>query len=267
VSADPLSPLLELPGVTEAVATSRQAVDGLLGHRVLRRRSAEVSAESLLRGAWASAVLAGSPVTLAELRAGNAEDPAGSAEGRAGSADGRAGSAADPVLHGALRVSGALAGLAGTWPSAPRQVLARLHALAARGLAAEADLGRPRADREVAHRLDVLAEVLGRTAAPAVLIAAIVQAELLSLDAFPPTSGVVARAAGRLVLIDRGLDPKSLVVPEVGQLELRAEFEQALIGYAEGSPEAVAAWIELCAAAVALGARESTAICEAIQRG
>jgi len=246
--------------VTEAVATSRQAVDGLLGHRVLRRRSAEVSAESLLRGAWASAVLAGSPVTLAELRAGSAEE-------RAGSAEEPAGSAADPVLHGALRVSGALAGLAGTWPSAPRQVLARLHALAARGLAAEADLGRPRPDREVAHRLDVLAEVLGRTAAPAVLIAAIVQAELLSLDAFPPTSGVVARAAGRLVLIDRGLDPKSLVVPEVGQLELRAEFEQALIGYAEGSPEAVAAWIELCAAAVALGARESLAICEAIQRG
>ena len=246
--------------MTEAVATSRQAVDGLLGHRVLRRRSAEVSAESLLRGAWASAVLAGSPVTLAELRAGSAENPAGSAGDSAGSA-------ADPVLHGALRVSAALAGLAGTWPSAPRQVLARLHALAARGLAAEADLGRPRADREVAHRLDVLTEVLGRTAAPAVVIAAIVQAELLSLDAFPPASGVVARAAGRLVLIDRGLDPKSLVVPEVGQLELRAEFEEGLIGYAGGSPEAVAAWIELCATAVALGARESLAICEAIQRG
>jgi hypothetical protein len=253
VPADPLLPLLELPGVTEAVATSRQAVDGLLGHRVLRRRSAEVSAESLLRGAWASAVLAGSPVTLAGLRADSAGDGAGSAD--------------DPVLQGALRVSAALAELAGTWAAAHRQVLARLHALAARGLAAESDLGRPRADREVAHRLDVLADVLGRTTAPAVVIAAIVQAELISLDAFPPASGVVARAAGRLVLIDRGLDPKSLVVPEVGQLELRAEFEQAVSGYAGGSPEAVVAWIELYAAAVALGARESLAICEAIQRG
>ena len=119
----------------------------------------------------------------------------------------------------------------------------------------------------MAHRLDVLAEVLSRTTAPAVVVAAIVQAELLSLDAFPPVSGVVARAAGRLVLIERGLDPKSLVVPEVGQLELRAEFEQALTGYQGGAPEAVATWIGLCATAVALGARESLAICEAIQRG
>jgi hypothetical protein len=180
-------------------------------------------------------------VTLAELRAGTPEDA---------------------VLQGALRVSAELAGLAGIWPSAHRQVLARLHALAARGLTDEAELGRPRPDRTVAHRLDVLAEVLRRTAAPAVVVAAIVQAELLSLDAFPPASGVVARAAGRLVLIDRGLDPRSLVVLEVGQLELRAEFEQALADYAGGSPEAVAAWIQLCAAAV-----ESVAICEAIQRG
>ncbi|HEU5268782.1 MAG TPA: oxidoreductase [Jatrophihabitans sp.] len=246
MSADPLAPLLELPGVTDAVTSSRLAVDGLLGHRVLRRRSSDVSAESLLRGAWASAVLAGSPVTLAELRAGTAEDP---------------------VLRGALRVSSALAGLAGTWPGAHRQVLARLHALAARGLAAESELGRPRADREVAHRLDVLAEVLDRTKAPAVVVAAIVQAELLSLDAFPPVSGVVARAAGRLVLIDRGLDPKSLVVVEVGLLELRSELEHALTDYAGGSPEAVAAWIELCAAAVVHGSRESLAICEAMQRG
>lgn len=244
--ADPLSPLLELPGVAEAVATSRQAVDALLGHRVLRRRSADVSAESLLRGAWASATLAGSPATLAEVRAGGAEDP---------------------VLQGALRVSAALAGLADIWPSAHRQVLARLHALAALGLAAEAELGRPRPDREVAHRLDVLAEVLGRTSAPAVLVAAIVQAELLSLDAFAPASGVVARAAGRLVLIERGLDPRSLVAVEVGQLELRAELDWALGGYAGGTPEAVADWIAVFAEAVALGARETLAICEAIQRG
>ncbi|MFL6163638.1 MAG: oxidoreductase [Jatrophihabitantaceae bacterium] len=244
--ADPLSPLLELPGVAEAVASSRQAVDNLLGHRVLRRRSADVSAESLLRGAWASAALAGSPATLAEVRAGTADDP---------------------VLHGALRVSAALGGLADIWPSAHRQVLARLHALAARGLAPEAELGRPRPDREVAHRLDVLAEVLARTSAPAVVIAAIVQAELLSLDAFAPASGVVARAAGRLVLIERGLDPRSLVAAEVGQLELRTDFEQALAGYAGGTPEAVAAWIAVCAESVVLGARESLAICEAIQRG
>lgn len=246
MSTDPLSPLLELPGVSEAVTASRRAVDGLLANRVLRRRSADVSAESLLRGARASAVLAGSTVTLEDLRAGRADDP---------------------IVQGALRVSAALAGLADTWGGAHRQVLARLHALAAADLVGAAELGRPRPDREVAHRLDVLADVLGRTEAPAVVIAAIVQAEILSLDAFAPSSGVVGRAAARLTLIGRGLDPKSLVAFEVGHLELGEQLELSLAAYSEGTPEGVATWIVHCCAAVELGVRESLAICEAIQRG
>lgn len=246
MSTDPLAPLLELPGVQEAVSTSRLAVDGLLANRVLRRRSADVSAESLLRGAWASAVLAGSPAVLDQVRAGDA---------------------LDPIVQGALRVSTELASLADTWTSAHRQVLARLHALAAADLAGPDELGRPRPDREVAHRLDTLAEVLGRTSAPAVVIAAIVHAELVGLDAFAPASGVVARAAARLTLIERGLDPKSLVVIEVGQLELRAELETALAEYRTGEPPAVVGWIVEYARSVEFGARESLAICEAIGRG
>jgi hypothetical protein len=246
VTSDPLAPLLALPGISDAVAASRRAVDGLLGNRVLRRRSPDVSAESLLRGAWASAVLAGSPAGLDEVRAGTATDP---------------------IVQGALRVSAELAVLADTWSGAHRQVLARLHALAATDLLAPEQLGRPRPDREVAHRLDTLAEVLAMTQAPAVVVAAIVQAELISLDAFAPASGVVARAAARLTLIDRGLDPKSLVVFEVGHLELRSEFEDALRDYRGGGVSAVVSWVEHCARAIELGARESIAVCEAIQRG
>lgn len=232
--------------MAEAVTASRQAVDTLLGNRVLRRRSSDVSAESLLRGAWASAVLDGSGATLAELRAGEATDP---------------------IVQGALRVSSELAGLADTWPTAHRQVLARLHALAAADLAEPESLGRPRPDREVAHRLDVLADVLAVTEAPAVVVAAIVQAEVLSLDAFAPASGVVARTAARLTLISRGLDPKSLVALEVGHLEARDELAEALAAYRTGRPEGVAQWLLHCCHAVELGARESLAICEAIQRG
>jgi hypothetical protein len=246
VTSDPLAPLLELPGVADTVAASRQAVDGLLGHRVLRRRSTDVSAESLLRGAWASAALAGDQVTLAQVRSGQATGP---------------------IAQGALRVSGALAGLVDTWPSAHRQVLARLHALAAADLIAPELLGRPRPDREVAHRLDTLAEVLGRTSAPAIVVAAIVHAEILSLDAFGPGSGVVARAAARLTLIERGLDPKSLVAFEVGHLELRADYQAALQAYRDGTPAAVLGWIAHCAEALGLGVRESLAVCEALQRG
>jgi hypothetical protein len=244
VTADPLAPLLDLPGVTDAVARARAAVDGLLANRVLRRRSADVSAESALHGAWASAELAGAVVPLADVRSGAA--------------------AGEVVVQGALRVQAAIGGLADTWTRAPRQALARLHALAAADLVDADALGRPRAG--TAERLDTLATVLGLTAAPAVVVAGIVHGELLGLDAFAPASGMVARAAVRLTLIERGLDPKSLVVVEAGHRELRAEYDAALAAYRSGTPEGIAAWLVHCADAVVEGAREATAICEALAR-
>ena len=68
IPADPLAALLPLTGVQEAVAEARAAVDGLLSHRVLRRGSAEVTAESALRGARASAELEGAGIELERLR-------------------------------------------------------------------------------------------------------------------------------------------------------------------------------------------------------
>ena len=243
--ADPLAPLLELPGVADAVAAARAAVDGLLGNRLLRRRSADVSAESAVRGAWASAVLSGVDVTLAEVRSGAA--------------------AGDPVVQGALRAQAALPRLADSWARAPRQALARLHALAAADLAGPDALGRPAPG--AADRLDVLAGVLSTTAAPAVVVAGIVHGELLGPDAFPPASGVVARTAVRLTLVERGLDPKSLVVVEAGHRELGDAYPEALAAYRSGSPAGIATWLRHCADAVAAGAREAGAICEALVRG
>jgi hypothetical protein len=245
VPADPLAPLLDLPGVTAAVDRTRAAVDALLGNRVLRRRSADVSAESALRGAWASAWLSGHEVPLADVRAGVAAD--------------------DAVVQGALRAQSAIGSLADTWTRAPRQALARLHALAAADLVPSEDLGRPR--RGSAERLDTLAHVLAATQAPAVVVAAIVHGELLGLDAFAPTSGVVARAAVRLTLIDRGLDPKSLVVVEAGHRELAADYAAAVDAYRGGSEDGIARWLVHCADAFVAGTQESLAICEAILRG
>jgi hypothetical protein len=241
---DPLAPLLELPGVAESVNDARAAVDALLGNRALRRRSADVSAESSLRGAWASAELAGAEILLDDLRAGAAAD--------------------NPVVQGALRAQAAIPALTDTWSRAPRQALARLHAVAAADLVEADALGRPTAG---ADRLDTLATVLTGTSAPAVVVAAIVHGELLSLDAFAPASGVVARAAVRLTLIERGLDPKSLVVVEAGHRDLRADYYDALDAYRLGTPEGITVWLRHCAAAVAGGAREATAICEALLRG
>lgn len=243
MSTDPLAPLTELPGVAAAIERARTAVDSLLVHKTLRRRSPDVSAESSLRGAWASAALAGSSLSLDAVRAGTVDDA---------------------MLQGALRAQAAIGPLADTWTRAPRQALARLHALAAADLAPADALGRPTAGAE---RLDTLAHVLASTRAPAIVVAAIVHGEILSLDAFAPASGVVARAAVRLTLVERGLDPKSLVVVEAGHRELGEAYEAGVDAYATGTPEGIAAWIVHCADAVVAGAQEALAICEAIARG
>ena len=84
---------------------------------------------------------------------------------------------------------------------------------------------------------------------------------------FPVAGGLVARGAFRLTLVTRGLDPKALSVPEVGFAELgRDAYDAGLRAYAEGGAAGIAAWIDHCAEAVVLGAREGTAICESMQR-
>ena len=229
MAADPLAPLLDLPDVEAGVSRAREAVDALLGNRVLRRRSPDVSAESALRGAWASAWLAGCEVPLAQVRSGAAAD--------------------DPFVQGALRAQSAVGSLAEVWTRAPRQALARLHALAAADLVAADELGRPAPG--TAQRLDTLAVVLAATSAPAPVVAGIVHGELLGLDAFAPVSGIVALAAVRLTLIERGLDPKSLVVVEVGHREAGADYAKALEAYRSGTPDGIARWLVHCADAIA----------------
>ena len=245
--ADPLAPLLDLPGVPEAFSGARQAVDRLLAHRVLRRQSAAVSSESALRGARASAALAGSEVPLSDLRAG---------------------ATADPTVQGALRVTGGLGPLVAVWDQAPLQALARLHVLAAGSSVPTDRLGRPSGSPAVATRLRSLAGLLaGGTQVSGTLLAAVVHGELATLAPFGSADDLVARAAERLTLVARGVDPKAVSVPEVGHRERTDDYRPALAGYATGSADGVAGWLRHCAAAVEHGAREGLAICEAVLRG
>ena len=237
---------MDLAGVREAADRARAGVDRLLGHRVLRRESAGVSTESALRGARASAALEGRDVPLAELRAGGVSDP---------------------VVQGALRVSAGLGAMVETWPRAPGQVLARLHVLAATDLADRADLGRP-APHAGPRLSGLFSLVTGATTAPAVVVAALVHGELAALAPFGIADGVVARAAGRLTMVTRGLDAKAVSVPEVGFAESgRSAYEAALAGYASGDADGVAAWLVHCCRAVEHGALEGLAICESLLRG
>jgi hypothetical protein len=234
VNADPLSGLVSLEGVPSAYAAVRDGIDVMLRDRGLRRTSPETTGESLLRGAHASAVLEGSTSSLAEVRTG----------------------AGDEVARDAVRVSTELLGLVPVLGRSPLQALARIHAVAAAGLSPD-DRGRPR-DAASADRLRQLARLLAAaTTAPAMVVAAVVHAELATGAPFPSHNGLVARAAERLLLVARGVDEKSLVVPEAGHLALRAAYESNLRGYAEGGQAGVHAWLLYAAEAYAAGAEAS----------
>jgi hypothetical protein len=251
---DPLAHVAALPEVAVAVEQGRVAVDDLRGHRVLRRFAERVASESALRGARASAALEGVDLPLDAVR-------------RTVSAGGRLPVDSEGVVQGALRVAAEIGPLQSAWARAPLQVLARLHTLAAGDLVGPQSLGRP--EPRGATRLAALGDVLtAPTSAPALVVAAVVHGEVATCGAFAVGAGVVARAASRLTLIGRGLDPKAVSVPEVGHVELgRDAYGAALRAYAGGGPEGIASWVVHCAQAVALGAREGVAVCEAIQRG
>jgi len=82
-------------------------------------------------------------------------------------------------------------------------------------------------------------------------------AELAVVAPFASHNGIVARAAERLVLVARGVDPASLVVPEAGHLALRAQYESNLRGYRDGGRTGLHAWLRYAAEAQAAGAEAS----------
>lgn len=232
---DPLAWLTELEGVPSAHAATRDGIDVMLRDRGLRRTSPESTAESLFRGAHASAVLEGATCTLEEARAGEQ----------------------DQVTADAMRVSTMLLGQVPVLQRAPLQVLARLHATAATGTLPEEELGRPR-DAESAQRLSGLAHLLQlRTDTPAQVLAAVLHADVATAEPFASHNGIVARALERLVLVARGVDEKSLVVPEAGHLALRAQYESNLRGYRDGGRAGVHSWLLYAAEAYAAGAEAS----------
>ncbi|CAM3075866.1 oxidoreductase [Skermania piniformis] len=242
-NVDPLGPLVAWPGVRAAADEARDALTQLHRHPANRRGWSTNAMAASVRAARSSAALDDGAIELP--------------------ADGLI---VDPVLAGALRVGQALtaeslAAMVGVWQRAPLQALAKLHLLAAADLAPADRLGRP--GGYAGPRLDLLAQVVLGSSAPAPVLAAVVHGELLALRPFGSADGVVARAAARLVSVASGLDPHSLGVPEVSWLRRRPDYRAAADGFASGRPDAVAAWVIACCAAFAAGAREGASIADA----
>jgi hypothetical protein len=218
------------------MASARDSFDALLRDRGLRRSGPDVTGESLLRGAAASAALEGSAYDVDSLRHG----------------------AGDLTAQAALRLAGQGLGVLPAWKQAAVQGLARLHTIAASGTLPADRLGRP-VSVEAAKRLAGLARTVAASRrsddpVPGLVLAAVVHAEVATAGAFASHNGLIARLAQRLVLVERGVDPASVTVPEAGHLALRDDYTVALTAYASGEPEGVHQWLLHCTRAYAAGA-------------
>ncbi len=231
--SDPFAYAASLEGVASALAATRDGIDALLRDRGLRRVSPEDTARALLLGAAATASLEGSEVAADELAAG----------------------AGDATARAALRLSTELLGLVPVWRHAPVQAIARLHAVAAGGSVPDEALGRPDGDTT---RLAALARNLSvPTKAPGMAVAAIVHAEIVTSGAFSTHAGVVARAAERIVLVERGVDPPSVTVPEAGHAAVPDGYRSALEAYVTRTDAGIAQWLRYASQAFARGAEAS----------
>ena len=213
----PLTRATGLLGISQAAAATRDAIDVVLRLRSVQTGASALALRSAEQGARASALLETASESLADD---------------------------DPVLAGALRATHAASELATLWPTAPLQVLARLHLLAAVDVAVPDDLGRP-TDATSARRLQSMVAEIARSAGPgssvpSVVVAAIVHAEVAS--AFQPLGGVVGRAAERAVLASTGVDRTSVLVPEQGHLDEAEGYLTDRARLLTGTDVAVATW-------------------------
>lgn len=239
--------LMAIEGIREDLDQARGQIDALLWRRDVRAEAVEFTSGSRQRGSRDSAVIDGADVVVVE------DSPMGR------------------VLGSAQAITAEVPALVETWGKAPLQVLARLHAVAAHGHVAEDQLGRPRTEVEVpddplrvaidapsapaaAGRMALLADLVAEgQQAPALAVAGIVHAELLSARPFAWGSGLLGRAAVRLVLAARGVDPSLFSVPETGMLQLgRPAYVKAIRAYATGDMAAYFGWF---GSAIGLGAQ------------
>lgn len=235
MSSDPFIAAAELEGVPSAYAATRDGFDSILRDRGLRKSTPEDTAESLLRGAVATAAIEGSEYDAEQLRSG---------EG-------------DPTARAAVLLSTELLGLVPVWNRTPLQAIARIHALAAAGSLPDADLGRP-ANPDGVERLALLSQLVGEpTKAPGLVVAALVHAEIASAGVFVSHNGVVARAVERLVLVAKGVDPASLTVPEAGHAVEADGYAHALAAYGRGDASGLHQWLMYASQAFARGAEAS----------
>ncbi|HET9874028.1 MAG TPA: oxidoreductase [Propionibacteriaceae bacterium] len=222
---DPVADLARLDGVPAAVAAARDAIDAVLRNRGPTRITAEQVTTALLDGARASAELSGERARW---------------------------------LPGTVRLSTELVALSSQIRVAPGQAMARAHLLLAHGAVPQVSLGRLRSDDAVSERMVALGRLLtSPTRASAVVLAAVVHAELATVAPFGTADELLARAVEHMVLIESGVDPRAVIVVEAGHLRSGRDYGRRLMAYRDGGVLGVRDWLVHCTRALAYGAEVS----------
>ncbi len=300
---DPLAVVAAWPVVVQACERAREACTRLRFHEGLRRRIPEAAAESRVRGAWASAALDGARVpvdVVRDLMTGAARWPEPSdatwdrvrgavqatteAEHVAASLGSRDSAPARALARLHLAAAAPLLGEPGPGgrsgvdlptdlPSdlptdLPTDLLGRPRTAADAGLARTEFATLPPPPVDVTARLEGIVAVLRAPQAPALLVAALVHAELALVRPFVGGNARVARAAERAIVRARGLDPTGVAVPEVGHAEIGPTgYLGALEAYATGTRPGIEAWVEHCGQAMLRAAAHGEVIADAVRAG
>lgn len=247
---DPLAPLLELSEVADALENARANVDRMLWHEALRNDDEPVAVEVGLHSASATLALDGYDCDVERLREGDYDDP---------------------IVNGVLRIEEHLPKLVDFWAVSPRFVLAKLHLLATRDFpdaGTDFEPGRIEVDESGSARINALCALIANPTKeiPAAMAAAVVHGELLSVRPFPVANNVVARAAARLALASKGLDPKLLITVDAGHLDRQPEYVGAQRAWSTGTPDGVRSWLKHYGKALEAGAAETLQICTELMK-
>jgi len=160
--------------------------------------------------------------------------------------------------------------------AAPQETLAELHRRLVQGLVDEAQAGSPRRSGQAVHdasvgriiyfatdpadvptRLALLSAWLQSAGARehGLVVSGVLHLELLLIHPFESANGRLARAAARLALRARGLDPHGLAVPEVALGRAPIAYYEDVAATARRRDHTV--WLERWGEAVAAGLREA----------
>lgn len=275
-----LATIAAWPAVEPWVGRVREATTALRWHSALRRRIPEAAAESRVWGAQASAELDGARSDVAHVR--DLLCGALATDGERGAA--RPSDPVEATVRAAARVTAETEYVRPALRRSPAQALVRLHVAAAAQLVADEAVGRPRRAGEtcgefadlgpapdpaaLGARLSGVYAMLADASAPAFVAAALTHAEIVHVRPFVRGNGLVARALERALLVESGLDPTGVCVPEGGHLEVGATaYLGSLVAYAGGTRAGLELWLEHCGRAWCEAAALGASIADAVRAG